>query len=239
MKRKRKGKPVLILISIAGLCAVAYFAFLRSKSVIPKSVILDVPFISQKADFPTGCESVSAVMALNYLGVDITVDEFVDDYLDTGNAPSADKSGKLVGTNPRRAFVGDPRSEHGWGCYASVIVNAVNKIIDSAKFTVSEISDKTIDELCREYIDNGVPVLIWATVEMVTPLSAVSWTDEITGERIEWVSPMHCLVLVGYDKDCYYFNDPLEHKNISHKKSLVKSAYDGLYRQAVVIEAVR
>ena len=29
-------------------------------------------------DYPTGCESVSAVMALQYAGVDITVDTFID-----------------------------------------------------------------------------------------------------------------------------------------------------------------
>ena len=34
--------------------------------------VLDVPFLSQLPEFPTGCESVSAVMALQYLGIDLS-----------------------------------------------------------------------------------------------------------------------------------------------------------------------
>ena len=40
--------------------------------------VLDAPFIDQREKYPTGCESVSAVMALQYAGVDITVEEFID-----------------------------------------------------------------------------------------------------------------------------------------------------------------
>lgn len=38
--------------------------------------VIDAPFIDQRDKYPTGCESVTAVMALQYAGVDITVEEF-------------------------------------------------------------------------------------------------------------------------------------------------------------------
>lgn len=47
-------------------------------------VLLDVPHLPQGEQYPSGCESVSAVMALRYLGVQITADEFIDGYLDRG-----------------------------------------------------------------------------------------------------------------------------------------------------------
>ena len=42
---------------------------------------LPVPFIGQGQDLPTGCESVSAVMALNWAGADLTVEDFVYGFL--------------------------------------------------------------------------------------------------------------------------------------------------------------
>ena len=47
-----------------------------------KRIILNVPYIDQSIHYPTGCESVSSVMLLQYLGIDITVDEFIEKYLE-------------------------------------------------------------------------------------------------------------------------------------------------------------
>ena len=47
-----------------------------------KRVIIEAPYIDQSPRWPTGCESVSAVMLLRYLGYDITVDEFINNDLE-------------------------------------------------------------------------------------------------------------------------------------------------------------
>ena len=44
--------------------------------------IIQVPYIDQSVKNPTGCESVSTVMLLQYLGYEITVDEFIENYLE-------------------------------------------------------------------------------------------------------------------------------------------------------------
>ena len=43
--------------------------------------IIDVPYIYQAVKYPTGCESVSATSVLQYYGLDISVDTFIDEYL--------------------------------------------------------------------------------------------------------------------------------------------------------------
>ena len=43
--------------------------------------IIEVPYIDQSVSYPTGCESVSATMLLQYLGYEITVDEFIRNYV--------------------------------------------------------------------------------------------------------------------------------------------------------------
>ena len=47
--------------------------------------LLDVPVLSQWPDFPTGCESVSAVMLLSYHGYDVDVSTFVKNFLPKNN----------------------------------------------------------------------------------------------------------------------------------------------------------
>lgn len=90
----------------------------------PASVIIDAPFIYQVEDYPNGCESVSAVMALRYLGFDIDVDTFIDKYLPCGPRPAVGG----IGPDPSQVYCGDPRSTSGWGCYSSVIANALNEV---------------------------------------------------------------------------------------------------------------
>lgn len=198
--------------------------------------LLNVPFIDQRQKYPTGCESVAAVMALQYLGIPMKVETFIDVYLDRGRTPYSVSSGERFGDDPRKVFLGNPYSaSKGWGCWAPVIVNAVNKFIDKDKFSVEGVYGVPLETLCKQYIDNGVPVLIWATQNMAKPHKAKSWTITGTKETFTWISPMHCLLLVGYDSQYYYFNDSLQGKNYRYKKSSVDTAYAGVGKQAVVI----
>lgn len=77
-------------------------------------VLIDAPYISQLGTYPTGCEAVSAVMALQHLGIDITVDEFIDRYLDLGTEPWTAEDGTMYGGDPWETFLGNPREASGW-----------------------------------------------------------------------------------------------------------------------------
>ena len=46
---------------------------------------IEVPYLDQSEAYPTGCESVSTVMLLQYLGYDISVDTFIEQYLEKEN----------------------------------------------------------------------------------------------------------------------------------------------------------
>lgn len=76
-------------------------------------------------------------MALQYLGISISPETFIDNYLDKGRTPYSDESGNLFGDDPRKVFLGDPYSKNGWGCWAPVIENAVNKFIGK-NYTVKQ-----------------------------------------------------------------------------------------------------
>lgn len=199
---------------------------------------LDAPFIDQREKYPTGCESVSAVMALQYAGVDITVEEFIDGYLPQGEAPHRDGSGTWVGANPWKAFLGSPYEESGWGCYVPVITGALERVLqeeDGVSLEVRELEGEELSTLCRDYVENGMPVIVWATISMEEPVPSTTFVLEDTGELFTWMYPLHCLLLTGECGGSYLFNDPLEGKNVSYPKEQVETAYAGVGMQAVVL----
>lgn len=211
----------------------------KQPQVAKHKKLLDVPYIYQVKKYPTGCESVSTVMVMQYFGMRITVERFIDNYLPKGSAPFWDENDLRFGDDPRKVFLGNPYSTSGWGCYAPVIVTAANKCIDSNKFEVRNITGTAFESLCHTYIDNDIPVIVWATTDMLpvkAPKPTHTWTILGTSEQFTWKSPMHCLVLVGYDDNSYYFNDPQREKNFRYKKSDVLTAYSALGMQAVVIQ---
>ena len=56
------------------------------------------------------------------------------------------------------------------------------------------------------------------------------------GGTLDWLSPEHCLLLVGADSENYYFNDPLEGKAVAYPRDSTERAYQALGEQALVIE---
>jgi len=200
-----------------------------------KEYMIDVSYISQKNDYPTGCESVSAVMALRYGGVKITVDEFIDKYLDKSDF-YWDSDGFMHAEHPAEKFIGDPRKNMAFGCYASVIEKAVRSIL-SEKNSSLEVVNKTgmkLTDLCRTYIDKNIPVIVWASMEMKPTRNGRTWVLN-NGKKFTWIAGEHCLLLTGYDEDYYYFNDPLVGKDVAYNKKIVELRYKELGCQALII----
>lgn len=199
---------------------------------------IDAPYIDQREKYPTGCESVCAVMDLQYYGVDLSVEEFIDNYLPLGDAPHVDGQGNYVGCDPREAFPGNPYEESGWGCYSPVIEKAlVRALEDSGRkdLAVARLDGSTLEDLYGRYVKEGVPVLLWATIGMEEPVVSQTFTIQGTGEAFDWVYPMHCLLWVGEAGDSWLFHDPLAGEAVAYSKSQVERAYRGLGCQAVAL----
>ena len=201
--------------------------------------LINAPYINQRAaGLPNGCEAVCATMALQHAGVSIDAETFITKYLPMGAAPS-----NGVGADPEKVYVGDPHKTGGlgWGCYAPVIVSALGKAADKTKYQVINATGNSLSTLCKTYIDNGVPVIVWATVGMTSSVTYSYWTTT-GGKSIKYNNMLHCLLLVGYDSKYYYFNDPLKRvgnlKYFAYPKSDVESAYSLLGKQAVVLRRI-
>ncbi|MCR1917713.1 C39 family peptidase [Frisingicoccus caecimuris] len=206
---------------------------------------INVPYISQKGRYPTGCESVSTVMLLQLLGYEISVDEFIENYLDCHGFEMRD--GQLYGPDPNEHFCGSPFNEDDFGCYAPVICKALENVFRrcapklSGENGGSDMAYKAVDEtgapiheLLERYIDKGMPVIFWACIDMREPIVGPEWKLLDTGEIFTWISNEHCMLLVGYDDDGYYFNDPYEdHGVVYYPKQLVEERHRAQYGMAV------
>lgn len=195
-------------------------------------IIKTVPVLAQFPEFPTGCESVSAVMVLNFWGENISAAKFIDDYLPK-SGEFYYKSYKRYGPSPYEFFIGNPRTSASYGCMAPVIEKALCDYFGGSD-RVRNTTGTELSQLCSEYIDKDIPVLVWATINMLETAPKNSWylSDE---KRFTWPGNEHCLVLTGYDEDCYYFNDPYAGKTVKFKKATVNERYAELGRQSVVV----
>lgn len=200
--------------------------------------LIHAPYISQKNKYPTGCESVSAVMLLQYLGINITVEEFIYQYLDC--CPFEIRDGQLYGADPRKYFCGSPYQADDFGCYAPVIHSALKKVFCSLGDTFStdyEVIDETdtpTEHLLHKYIDHDLPLIYWACIDMKEPIIGPQWKLSDSGETFTWISNEHCMLLVGYDDDNYYFNDPYEnHGLIGYPRDIVENRHKAQYSMAI------
>lgn len=192
--------------------------------------IIEVPYIDQSVSYPTGCESVSATMLLQYLGYEITVDEFIQNYVPC--VPMQERDGQMYGPDPRKAFCGSPYDKDSFGCYAPVIREALQKAVGD-QYTVVDETGTSMQELIRRYIDRDMPVVFWACIDMKKEIIGPQWKLLDSGALFTWRSNEHCMLLVGYDEEGYYFNDPHEnHGLIRYPKTLVEERHRAQYEMA-------
>lgn len=203
----------------------------------PKRYIIDVPYINQE-EYPTGCESVSTTMVLNYWGIDCPVDFFLSTCLKSAELETVTENGRevLYGESPYEYFIGNPYDSDGLGCYAPVIVEALNYLFADDQYVALDVSGLSLEQLTQTYILNDIPVIIWATIGMKPSYSSLSWKLKASGETFNWISGEHCLVLTGFNEHSYLFNDPSgENGTSQYLKGLVTRRYTELGMQAVVI----
>lgn len=187
---------------------------------------------------PTGCEAVSTVAVLRHLGIRISVDRFIEDFL-----PCQDfyrKNDRVYGADPHEYFAGSPYKTASLGCYPKVILKALNNMknanypgMDNLHF--KDVSSFDIKALLTNYIDFNIPVIFWVTIDMKQPYDGMKYALE-DGTAYTWTAQEHCTVLCGYDKDSYYLMDPLKDGEIiAYPRNIVETRYKELGKYALVV----
>ena len=84
-----------------------------------------------------------------------------------------------------------------------------------------------------------MPVVFWACIKMREPITGPQWKLYGSGETFTWISNEHCMLLVGYDEDGYYFNDPYENNGVVlYPRDITKQRHDAQYNMAVGVKRI-
>lgn len=204
----------------------------------PKEVGIrwNVPFINQNPELPTGCEITSITMLMNFYGYDYSKEEMNQKFLDKSDNFFW-KNGQLYGPNPQKFFLGNPAFSSGYyglQCFSGVWVDTLNKAFKenkSQRYAYS-LNGLTLSEL-EKFLSEG-PILISASIDMNPACSQVLFKDFETGAAVTTYRNFHCVVLVGYDEESYYINDPLGNFEKIEKSKLQK-AYESTGSQNTII----
>lgn len=189
--------------------------------------MLDVEPIMQLPELPTGCEVTSLAAALNYNGFYVTKEELADEYLTTADPFKATFD---------EAFILSPRMPEAYGCNSPVIKKAAEdyfKAID-ADWSVYDLTGTDFKDLFY-HIDEGRPVIVWASMWLMDVSYTLRWTTE-DGQEAWFAEGEHCMTMKGYDleTDTVYVCDPLRGE-IEYPISRFEEIYDQLGKQALVI----
>lgn len=213
---------------------------------IPHSYVESVNVTSHQISFqglsqatiPTGCESVSTVAILNHLGIAITPEQFIEEFLPKKSFYRS--NGKVYGPDPNEYFAGDPFQRSSLGCFPNVIIKALNTMKNeeysgTANMKILNLTGTPLSVLAEAYISNEIPVLIWVTIGMKESKDGMTYLLE-DGTPYTWRSQEHCVVLCGYDETNYYIMDPLaDGEIVGYPKELVEMRYKEMKQSAVVI----
>lgn len=196
----------------------------------PDTVLEDVPYISQEGILPTGCEVVSATMVVQYWGSDVSATEMAD------ALPCWDveyRDDVLYGPDPNEYFVGTPYSEGSYGCFAPVIAGIIPEVCPELEAIALE--NISLDTLYSDYVAQGIPVLIWATINLLEVREGSGWILP-DGSTFHWPGNEHCMVLIGREEDEYICLDPYESNGqVELPADALTQRYQDLGSQAVVI----
>lgn len=191
---------------------------------LPDSYMIEMEEMMQNPELPTGCESVSLTIALNYYGFELEKTTIADEYLDYSDKDFVS------------AYVGNPHTESGAGCFAPAIEKAANKFLDGtdSKLKAEDISGTSLEELYA-YLANGTPVVVWNSMYM-NELEKTEQTCVYEGKTYYWYRKEHCVVLCGYDKekDIVMVNDPLE-GIVERNAERFEELYNQMGKMAVVL----
>ena len=111
-----------------------------------QSTRLDVPYISQLPDMPSGCEVVSVTMMLNYAGIDVTKEDVAE------RLPYAD--------DPEFGFTGSLYDDGYYWEGGIIWPPALLDLVESYIGTAVDLTESPWSVIC-EQIDAGRPVCIW------------------------------------------------------------------------------
>lgn len=195
---------------------------------------LDVPAIRQLPELYNGCEVTSLAMLLHSLGSPVDKLQLAKQ-IKKDSTPFKGTSLTQISQwgNPNEGFVGDITGKtKGYGVYNGPIHDLLVKYVGDQAVNLSGSDFSTLEWV----VDQGHPIVVWATATFKPTSQWVTWKKGDVTVRATFQE--HAVLLVGYDDEFVYINDPLTGQKTRgvNKQSFIKS-WEQLGKQAVTAMA--
>ena len=201
-----------------------------STTPIKQSTLLNVVLIKQNPELRYGCEVTSLAMVLNYAGVKT---DKMDLYRRIQKDPDPiikSASGNILRWgNPADGFVGDMTGRRaGYAVFDRPMVALINQKLPGRAVNLTNLPfDRVL-----AHVSSGYPVVVWTTGDYRLPDRWESWYH---GKQfIKTPLDLHAVVLVGYDSNYVFLNDPLSgRKQVRVNKEQFIRSWKALQSRAV------
>lgn len=172
------------------------------------NVMLDVPIISQNPELKFGCEVTSLAMLLRHAGIPADKMKLANELPKDKDPVAKTKNGDITHWgNPDHGFVGDITGRNkGYAVYVKPLEALMKQYLPDR--TVN-LTGSTFDEVITK-LREGKPVVVWTTGDYKLPDRWESWKHG--QEEIRTPLDLHAVVLVGFNADHVFVNDPLSGK---------------------------
>lgn len=178
----------------------------ENQEEINTALIEGVPHIQQMPELARGCEVTSLAMLLQYAGVSVDKMTLAREI---NKVPFRDQNG--VRGNPNDGFVGDVYSfeNSGYGVYHGPIAELAENYLPSR---IIDLTGEGINSVYNQ-VNDGYPVWVITNSRFsLLPEEEFSIWDTNTG-KVQITYREHSVLVVGYDENYVYLNDPLADKS--------------------------
>lgn len=194
--------------------------------------LLDVPYIKQHPELPSGCEVTALAMALSYYGQTVDKLTLAREMPKDGVPAERTEDGTIrIWGDPEDGFVGD-----AFGNGITINPNPLKQVADKYRPGSLALYQKEF-RVIETHIANGHPVLVWFTIHHDMPTPRIWHTP--TGKVVQAPRPLHCIVVTGVDDEYVYFHDcestEKSGEHIRVEKAHFIQIYDAMGRRALVI----
>lgn len=196
---------------------------------LPASASIEVPFIDQNPELPTGCEITSLAEVLKFYGFNADKEYLARNYL-----PKDTKAGTGCFIE---YYYGSPWQSNGSGCFAPAIITAANNFLrdKGSELTATSLCYTSLETLLSQ-VASGYPVIVWTSFDYEADIEYTLIEYE-TGGSFYWPSYEHCTVLSGYDLEAgtVTLADPT-YGIVTRSISDFEKYYQKMFYQALVVK---
>lgn len=195
---------------------------------------LAVPIVLQNPELPNGCEITALTAIINYYGIEVDKMTLTNQYLPI--TPVTKKGGQLYGPDPNVAYAGNPGKKYaGYYVFADPIIEVGNQVLfeNNSNLKALNLSNGSREEILS-YVNSGVPVLTWTTIDWQKARTSGHWIVEGTSQKHPIYMNLHAVVLTGYADGKVTVMNPLTgYETIDEK--IFFTSYESIGSHAMVI----